>query len=68
MPGHKRNTENFAILEKLGSKYDITEIDGFDNLHNAENHVLPHPHKRIKPAYQNSVYQSLQKNTHKILT
>lgn len=36
MPGHKRNTENFAILEKLGSKYDITEIDGFDNLHNAE--------------------------------
>lgn len=32
MPGHKRNTDIFS----MGSPYgiDITEIDGFDNLHN----------------------------------
>lgn len=34
MPGHKRNTK----LLKMGNPYeiDITEIDGFDNLHQAE--------------------------------
>lgn len=34
MPGHKRNTD----LMKMGNPYgiDITEIDGFDNLHLAE--------------------------------
>ena len=34
MPGHKRNT-SFAYLQD-GARYDITEIAGFDNLHNAE--------------------------------
>lgn len=33
MPGHKRNVPGFAFLEELGAKYDITEIEGFDNLH-----------------------------------
>lgn len=34
MPGHKRNTGLF----EAGNPYeiDITEIDGFDNLHNPE--------------------------------
>ncbi len=34
MPGHKRN----ALLMKMGNPYklDITEIDGFDNLHMAD--------------------------------
>lgn len=36
MPGHKRNGALFPTLAKLGAEYDITEIDGFDNLHNAE--------------------------------
>lgn len=33
MPGHKRNTDMAEALERLGARYDITEIDGFDNLH-----------------------------------
>lgn len=34
MPGHKRNTENFDMGNPYG--IDITEIDGFDNLHHPE--------------------------------
>ena len=34
MPGHKRNVE--LLGEKLPYKIDITEIDGFDDLHHAE--------------------------------
>lgn len=33
MPGHKRNVSGIAFLEELGAKYDISEIEGFDNLH-----------------------------------
>jgi len=32
MPGHKRNIEEFAMGNPYG--IDITEVDGFDNLHN----------------------------------
>ena len=35
MPGHKRNTALAGYLERLGAGLDITEIDGFDNLHDA---------------------------------
>jgi len=34
MPGHKRNAADIPFLEELGAKYDISEIDGFDDLHN----------------------------------
>lgn len=34
MPGHKRNTQLFEMENPYG--LDITEIDGFDNLHNAQ--------------------------------
>lgn len=34
MPGHKRNPASGPLSEMY--KYDITEIDGFDNLHQAE--------------------------------
>jgi arginine/lysine/ornithine decarboxylase len=34
MPGSKRNTELFSMGNPYG--IDITEIDGFDNLHNAQ--------------------------------
>ena len=33
MPGHKRNVTS-GVLKEI-SKIDITEIDGFDNLHDA---------------------------------
>ena len=36
MPGHKRNAARFAYLSHLSAAEDITEIDGFDNLHGAE--------------------------------
>ena len=38
MPGGKRNTE-YASTSVL----DITEIDGFDNMHNAEGIIKMHP-------------------------
>ena len=31
MPGHKRNGEKFCFQNPFS--FDITEIDGFDNLH-----------------------------------
>ena len=34
MPGHKRNPDSGFLPEMY--KIDITEIDGFDNLHHAE--------------------------------
>lgn len=36
MPGHKRNENAFPWLSELGSKLDITEIDGFDNLNDPQ--------------------------------
>ncbi len=36
MPGHKRNTALAPYLSALRADIDITEIDGFDNLHSAE--------------------------------
>ena len=38
MPGHKRNINEGFLKEVL--KYDITEIDGFDNRHEAEGIIL----------------------------
>ena len=35
MPGHKRKTEKFPYLAELAGALDITEIEGFDNLHDA---------------------------------
>ena len=39
----------------------MTEIN---NLHNAEDNVLPHSHKRIKAAYQDAVDDCLQEDVH----
>ena len=36
MPGHKRNTALAPYLAALGVAWDITEIHGFDDLHEAE--------------------------------
>lgn len=35
MPGHKRNLTSAPCLASLGGWLDITEIDGFDDLHHA---------------------------------
>lgn len=36
MPGHKRNTALAPYLAKLSADCDMTEIEGLDNLHDAE--------------------------------
>jgi len=36
MPGHKRNARLADYLRLLGAEYDITEIEGFDDLYDAE--------------------------------
>ncbi len=40
MPGHKRNTALSQDLEKLGAKFDLTEIEGFDNLQDPKGMLL----------------------------
>ena len=35
MPGHKRNLDAAPFLASLGGGLDITEVDGFDDLHHA---------------------------------
>ena len=46
MPGGKRNTE-YASTSVL----DITEIDGFDNMHNAEGIIKNASFARSQPEY-----------------
>ncbi len=46
MPGHKRRAIDFTDLYSL----DITEIDGFDNLHNAQG-ILKEAQKRAADLY-----------------
>ena len=36
MPGHKRNAELAPYIRDLGAAWDITEIEGFDDLHHPE--------------------------------
>lgn len=50
MPGHKRN-HAFAPHEGSGFSMDITEIDGFDNLHHPEG-VLKEAQERAARLYQ----------------
>lgn len=47
MPGHKRNITDF----KNPYKIDITEIEGFDNLHHAQG-ILLHAQERLSNLYQ----------------
>lgn len=49
MPGHKRNTERFGSGLPYG--IDITEIDGFDDLHHAGG-ILKAAEKRASRLYQ----------------
>ena len=46
MPGHKRNSD----FEISGADIDITEIDGFDNLHNPEG-ILLELEKRVSDIF-----------------
>lgn len=46
MPGHKRNPASGALSEWY--RYDITEIDGFDNLHDAKGILLQAQNRAAK--------------------
>lgn len=50
MPGHKRSREAGAMAQYYG--IDITEIDGFDNLHHAEG-ILMEAQQRANKLYGN---------------
>ena len=47
MPGHKRNPE----FDITGSEIDITEIEGFDNLHSPDGLILD-IEKRLQSHYK----------------
>lgn len=49
MPGHKRNELMFTMTNPYG--LDITEIDGFDNLHDATG-ILKHSMEKAADIYQ----------------
>jgi len=49
MPGHKRNTEMMQMVNPYS--IDITEIEGFDNLHKAEG-ILKQLSQRLSSLYQ----------------
>lgn len=36
MPGHKRNSALAPYLRELGAQWDVTEVDGLDDLHHPE--------------------------------
>lgn len=46
MPGHKRNTSLMSMVNPY--EIDITEIDGFDNLHAAEDILLKNMQQAAK--------------------
>lgn len=48
MPGHKRNTSLAPYLKRLGADLDITEISGFDNLHDPCGIILNSMQKAAK--------------------
>ena len=48
MPGHKRNMGKWGFADPFS--FDITEIDGFDNLHHAEG-VLKHVQEQAAELY-----------------
>lgn len=50
-PGHKRRIGFYDYLEQLSPLYDLTEIEGFDNLHGA-NGILKEAMDRAAGLYQ----------------
>lgn len=60
MPGHKRNT---FLEEKSPYSYDITEIDGFDNLHDAEGILLEGMKKAAKLFQTKNTYYLVNGST-----
>lgn len=65
MPGHKRNTEMLGV--SLPFNIDITEIDGFDNLHNASGILRTAAEKAEKIFHSEHSYMLINGSTCGIL-
>ncbi len=65
MPGHKRNMTNYPMREYYG--LDITEIDGFDNLHNPQG-ILKETMTRAGSLYGAETYLLVNGSTGGILS
>lgn len=67
MPGHKRNTALAPYLKHLGADLDITEIDGFDNLHSPCGMILASMEKAAKLRKAKSAFYLVNGTTAGIL-
>lgn len=66
MPGHKRNIEGKQLPEFY--RYDITEIDGFDNLHQPEGIILEAQEKAASLYHSEETYFLVNGSTSGILS
>lgn len=66
MPGHKRNLANSPLSEIY--KYDITEIDGFDNLHAAEGIIKEGQDRAARLYHSKETYFLINGSTSGILS
>lgn len=66
MPGHKRNTESGPFAEFY--QYDITEIDGFDNLHQPESLIKDAQERAAKLYHSKETYFLVNGSTAGILS
>lgn len=66
MPGHKRNPDSGFLLEMY--KIDITEIDGFDNLHHAEGIIKNAQEKAASLYHSKETFYLINGSTVGILT
>lgn len=67
MPGHKRNTALAPYLKNLGADLDITEIEGFDNLHSPDGIIRDSMEKAAKLRKAKSAFYLVNGTTAGIL-
>lgn len=66
MPGHKRNLQLMKPMQPYA--IDITEIDGFDNLHNAEDVILESMKRAARLYHSQNTFYLVNGSTAGILT
>lgn len=66
MPGHKRNPESGSLAQFY--QYDITEIDGFDNLHEPESLIKDAQERAAKLYHSKETYFLVNGSTAGILS
>lgn len=66
MPGHKRNSQLMKPMQPYA--FDITEIDGFDNLHDAEGIILKSMKRAARVYHSQNTFYLVNGSTAGILT